>query len=459
MKKGQEELLSFTILTQPDYEPNWHHELIAQKLEAVERGEIKRLMIFMPPRHGKSELASIKFPAWYLGRNPKRDIIACSYNDEFAEEFGRKVRNVVRDEKFKLMFNEKLSTDSKRMRRWTLKTGGGYVAAGVGGSITGRGADLFIIDDPIKNREEAASPTYRQRVWDWYTSTAYTRLHPGGAIIVILTRWHDDDLAGRLLELENNRWDVLSLPAIATKKEKYRNKGEALWPSRYNLDILNEIRDQDPYVWASLYQQNPVISETQEFKKEWFQKFKELPRILRKVTTVDPAISKRKRADESVVMTCGMDATGRIHILEYTNRRMNPTELIDEIFRHHAQWKPEKVGIEAIAYQKSLTHFMKIEMKKRQTFLNMSEMTSWSKSKDQRIRALIPYYQHGMVLHSNDCKELEEQLMRFPSGKHDDIADALSMQLDLLSKPAHAVHRQMPRVNYDPLTGSVAGVF
>lgn len=449
--------MSFAITMMPEYDPGWHHALICKKLEEVERGESRRVMVFMPPRHGKSQLTSIFFPAWFLGRNPKKEVISCSYNDEFAEGFGRKVRNIVKDNTYRAIFNTELSTDSKRMSRWNLKDGGGYLGAGVGGAITGRGADLFIIDDPIKNAEEANSPTYRQRVWDWYTSTAYTRLHPGAGLILILTRWHDDDLAGRILEKEPEKWDILSFPAIATEDETYRKKGQALWPGKYTLEMLDEIREQDSTVWASLYQQDPVISETQEFKPHWFKLPEKVPKLLRKMTTVDPAISQKRYADDSVVMTCGMDANGKIYILEYTNRKMNPTELITEIFRHKQNHNSEKVGIETVAYQKALIHFMKSEMKRRHTFINVQELKS-SSSKESRIRALIPYYQNDMIFHNRDCKELEDQLTRFPSGRHDDIADALSMQLQVLAKPGSIVGRRLPQVKYDSLTGQVVGI-
>ncbi len=441
-----------------DYDPSWHHNIICKKLEEVEQGKCKRLMLFLPPRHGKSLLASIMFPAWFLGKNPEKEIISCSYNDEFAEEFGRKARNIFKNETFNHIFRTSLSNDSKRVNRWSTAEGGGYVAAGVGGSITGRGADILIIDDPIKNREEADSPTYRQKTWDWYTSTAYTRLHAGGAVILILTRWHDDDLAGRILENEGEKWDVIKFPAIAQKKEKFRNKGEALWPQRYPLEELEQIKKSILLPnFAALYQQEPIISETQEFKTDWFQKWDTLPKNMFTITTVDPAISKKRTADDSVVMTCGMDETGRIYILEIKAGRLNPTEIIEEIFHQKEKWNSMKVGIETVAYQKALIHFMKLEMKKRQVFINIHEIKSRS-SKESRIRALVPYYQNGMILHNHDSKDMEEQLTRFPNGRHDDIIDCLSMQLELLQKPGNKINRKRIKIQYHPVTGAVLGI-
>jgi hypothetical protein len=231
---ASEELIPFTEYTFQQYEAAEHHRLIAEKLEAVERGEIDRLMIFMPPRHGKSELASKRFPAWYLGRNPDRQIIAASYNSDLAGDFGRNVRNIVRERRFRNVFPEvELAADSQAANRWNTNKGGSYVAAGVGTAVTGRGAHLLLIDDPVKDREEADSETTREKVYSWYTSTAYTRLMPGGAVVVIQTRWHEDDLAGRLLEAEakgGDKWDKLILPAVMSN-------GEALWPDRYPVPV------------------------------------------------------------------------------------------------------------------------------------------------------------------------------------------------------------------------------
>jgi len=230
-QKARESLIEFTRYTNPAYLAAAHHYLIASKLEAVERGEIKRLMIMMPPRHGKSELASRRFPAYFTGRNAGKQIIAASYNSDLANDFGREVRNIVNSPEFRVLYNTTLSQDSQAANRWHTDKGGMYVAAGVGTAITGRGADILLIDDPFKDREEADSEIRRQRVWDWYTSTAYTRLMPGGAIVLINTRWHDDDLSGRLLseqESGGDQWEVLSLPALSPDNE-------ALWPDCYPM--------------------------------------------------------------------------------------------------------------------------------------------------------------------------------------------------------------------------------
>lgn len=439
----------------PEYEANWHHQLICEKLEAVNRGEVKRLMIFMPPRHGKSMLASEFFPAWFLGQNPKKEIISCSYNDELAEEFSRKVRKTVKSDKYKFVFDTTIDKDTRKISRWALSNGSGYRAAGVGGGITGRGANIFIIDDPVKNQEEANSPTTREKIWNWYTSDVRTRLAKGGAIILVMTRWHDDDLAGRLLKKDKKRWDIINFPAIATKDEDHRLKGEALWPSMFSLEELSEIKGLSRSTWGSLYQQNPILSETQDFKQRWFKKWKDLPSPLRRFTLVDPAISKKKRADNSAILTIGVDVENNIYVLEYTADHLDPSELIDEVFRQAEKWNSEKVGIESVQYQRSIEHFMTLEMKRRGKYLNIICLDGKA-NKEERIRGLIPYYKLGMVHHPFDSEVLEEELIRFPSGRHDDVLDALSMGLKIMQPPKkHMALR--PLVRYSKKTGAVIG--
>ena len=275
-----EDLISFTEYSHPQYKTAAHHRLIAQKLQQVERGEISRLMIFMPPRHGKSELASRRFPAWYLGRHPERQIITASYNADLASDFGRDVRNIVGSADFRNVFAITLAQDSQAANGWHTNKGGSYVAAGVGTAITGRGAHILLIDDPVKDRADADSELVRKATWDWYRSTAYTRLMPGGAIIIIQTRWHEDDLAGRLLD---SSWDVLSLQALAEDDDPLNRKvGEALWPAWYNREVLDRTRtvvgDRE---WSALYQQKPQADEGEYFKREWLRYYQDLPENLR----------------------------------------------------------------------------------------------------------------------------------------------------------------------------------
>lgn len=266
--------IAFTQYTMPSYEAGDHLRLLSDKLLAVERGEIDRLMVFMPPRHGKSELSSTRFPAWYLGRNPTRQIITASYSADLAENtFGRNVRNLFRSPEFGNVFpGVALSSDSSAKGQWATNKGGVYVAAGVDGGLTGKGANLALIDDPFKDRKEAESQVIRDNVWDWYRSVLYTRLMPGGAIVLIMTRWHPDDLAGRLLKAQatgGDKWEVVELPALADSPDDAlgRSEGEALWPARYPLPALKRMRDNiGPREWSALYQQKPTEAEGNLFK-------------------------------------------------------------------------------------------------------------------------------------------------------------------------------------------------
>ena len=273
--EARDSMLDFVMETMPEYSVASHHRLIVERLEAVERGDIRRLMLFMPPRHGKSELASKRFPAWFLGRNPERQIISASYNSELAGDFGRAVRNIIAEDTYQDIFPDvSLAQDSQSASRWHTNQGGSYIAAGVGSAITGRGAHLGIIDDPIKDRMEAGSELMRDRIWDWYTSVFYTRLMPGASVIIILTRWHDDDLAGRLLEdmkVGGDAWDVLSLPALAGVDDAMgRAPGDALWPEWYDHDRLEQVRSViGPRDWSSLYQQVPQAEEGSFFLRDW----------------------------------------------------------------------------------------------------------------------------------------------------------------------------------------------
>jgi hypothetical protein len=338
-QKAQQSLVAFTRYTFPTYRPAAHHELVAEKLEAVARGEIRRLLIEMPPRHGKSELASRRFPAWFLGSNPTRHIIAASYNADFAADFGRDVRNIVASQRYRAVFNTRLAADSAASNRWHTDAGGMYVAAGIGTATTGRGAHILLIDDPIKDRETADSEVEREKTWRWYTSTAYTRLESDvaelidddalwrellsdiesgeakpfeGAVVGIGTRWHDDDLFGRLLAEQakgGDEWEVLQLPAIA------EGRG-ALWPAKYPLEKLEQIRsvigERD---WSALYQQKPAPDEGLYFKREWFKWYEERPKHLRIYGASDYAVTEGA-GDYTVHLVMGVDPDDNLYVLD-----------------------------------------------------------------------------------------------------------------------------------------------
>jgi predicted phage terminase large subunit-like protein len=424
-RKAREGLLEFTKYTNPVYVAAPHHDLIAQKLEAVERGEIKRLMITMPPRHGKSELASRRFPAWFIGRNPDKQIIAASYNSDLANDFGREVRNIVHSPEFGVLFKTQLAEDSKAANRWHTDKGGMYVAAGVGTAITGRGADVLLIDDPFKDREEADSEIRRQRVWDWYTSTAYTRLMPGGSVIVINTRWHDDDLSGKLLreqEEGGDKWELLSLPAIDAN-------GSALWPEWYSIERLEQIRSVLPSRdWNALYQQNPIPDDGDFFKTDWFGEYDELPANLRFYGASDYAVTDGD-GDFTEHGIGGVDASGNLYIADWWFGQ-TPSDVwiekqCDLIIEHAPMvWLGEKGVI-----QKAVEPYLVRRMQERQAFCRMEWLPSIA-DKPTRARPIQAMASMGKVYLPKRAPwkaHVMGQLLRFPAGANDDVVDVLGL--------------------------------
>jgi len=285
-------LTAFTGFTFRDYQQAAHLVNLDLILEAVERGELKRVIITVPPRHGKSEKVSIRFPAWYLGRNPDKRVVVASYAADLAVRFSRQVRAIVQSEKYALLFPDvALAQDSRSAEQWDIAgRRGGLKAVGVGGPLTGHGANVLIVDDPLKNREEAASALIRQNVWDWYTSTAYTRLEDGGSVVVVMTRWHEDDLVGRLLLAQESpgadQWHVVHLPAID-------DAGNALWPEKYDETALASIRANiGEYDWNALYQGRPTPREGAFFKVTQIEIVDNAPTGLRKCRGWDLAATE-----------------------------------------------------------------------------------------------------------------------------------------------------------------------
>jgi len=438
----QNELIVFSGFVKNNYQASWLHIEIARQLERVEKGEVKRLMLFVPPRNGKSELGSILFPAWYLGKHPEKEIITSSYSSDLAQDFGYKTRNLVDSQEYQEIFKTKLREDSKNKAKWMTQEGGSYTAVGVGGAITGRGADLLIIDDPVKNREEAESQLIRDNKWNWYTSTAYTRLEKGGAVILILTRWHKDDLAGRLLQAEadgGDKWEVVKFPAIATQDEKYRKQGEALWSDKYDLDALMAIKKTiGNYDWSALYQQEPQSSETQEFKQEHilYRTQEELDRLSTlNYLTIDTAISERASADNTGFCDNSVDRENKWNLNAW-KMKVSPLELIDYLFKLNSERHYEKIGIEKTIYLQAVKPFLDEGMRKRNKFLPIVELQHNQVNKEVRIRGLLPRYESKSVFHIvGKCNDLEEEMWSFPKGIHDDVIDATAYQIQIAEAP------------------------
>ncbi len=443
-------LLDFIAYVLPGYQVNWHHRIIAEKLEGVANGTIKRLMLFMPPRHGKTEEASIQFPAWYLGKHPEHEVIVASYAADLAVDFGRKTRNIINERRYQNVFTTILAEDSKSAGRWNTQDGGAYVAVGVGGGITGRGAHLLVIDDPVKNREEADSPVKQVRAWDWYRSTAYTRLAPEGAVILIMTRWNEDDLAGKLLKEQENggdKWDIVQFPAIAQNDEEYRDAGEALWPERFSLERLAQVKGTlGSREWLCLYQQNPVDDLHSEFKKA-HRKYRTRAEVehlqTQRYLTIDTAISERDADDSTGWVENYVDPQNSWNV-SARRLRVNSAELIRLLFVEYETKRFDKIGIEKTIYTQAIAPFLEQEQRKRNVFLPIVELLHGGTAKHTRIRGLIPRYEAGAVYHiANETLELEEEQVKFPAGAHDDVLDALAYQLQIAEAPRDDIDREM----------------
>jgi predicted phage terminase large subunit-like protein len=416
-RESQKSLLSFTEYTNPLYQPAGHHKRICEALERVERGEIDRLMIFMPPRHGKSELASKRFPAWCLGRQPQRQIIAASYNSDLANDFGRHVRNIVGEPEFREVFPQtELAPDSHAANRMNTNHGGAYVAAGVGTAVTGRGAHIALIDDPFKDREEADSERRRDLVWDWYRSTLFTRLMPGGAIVLIQTRWHEDDLAGRLLESEADQWEVLELPALDSD-------GAALWPEWYGEAALARIKNTiGPREWSALYQQRPQPDDGTFFQRDWFKEWEAKP-ALRYYGTSDYAVTDGG-GDYTVHRVWGIDAAGAIYRVDGWRGQATSDVWIEQKLNLIKQYKPLCWFGEGGVIQKAIEPMLKRRMRERQTFCRLEWMPSVA-DKPTRARSFQAMAASGRVYFEQQA-DLSE-FLSFPAGKHDDEVDTASL--------------------------------
>lgn len=437
-------LVAYSVAQWPGYKAARHHRLIADALQRVVRGECKRLMINMPPRHGKSMEASEFFPAFYLGHHPDHQVLHASYSQELVDGFGRKVRNQLKDELYQLVFpGTQLSDDSAAANKFNTVQGGAYFAVGVGGSATGRGAHLMLIDDPVKDREEADSELQRQKLKDWYTSVAYTRLMPGGAIVVIQTRWHEDDLSGWLLrEHAHEGWEVLNLPAW----DDDENPTEALWPEAYPIERLKQIKATlPPRDWQALYMQRPRAGTGADFKRGWLAHYQSVqPSTMFKIILVDPASGERSKSkgvvdgDFTSMWVIGLGSDENYYVLDVVRDRLNLTERTETLFRLHRKWKPGQVRYERYGMQSDIAHIRE-EMNRRSYRFVITEVGGQTK-KEERIRRLVPLFQNGRIwmpesLHytQTDGKQrdlihdfIEDEYLAFPVGRHDDMLDALS---------------------------------
>lgn len=411
----------------------------------------------MPPRHGKSEFISKYVPAWFLGKYPNKRVFHSSYGDRFSASWGRKARNLL-DEYGPEYFKVRVAADSGAANEWGIEgCDGGMVSAGVGGGITGRGADLLIVDDPIKNAEEAASEVYRDKVWDWWQSTSDTRLEPGGIAIVIMTRWHSDDLVGRILAQaaeSGDEWPVMSFPAIAEGDDDAlgRKEGEALWPQRWPIEaLLQRKRSRSAYWWNALYQQRPSQHERAEFPGEYFGEHiwcDEMPReTAAVVVALDPSKGKNaKRGDYQAAVACGFH-NGLLYV-DAALDRVPIGQAVDNTLALAWRYGAKLVIYEGNNFQEEalLPVFEDRLRGNRLHGIRLSCLVH-TESKEGRIQSLDPFLRNGSLrfVRSPGTKLLVNQLKEFPMAAHDDGPDALEMAI------AHSLQLLNHEPEHDPV--------
>ena len=464
---ARRKLLPFVLWTKPDYIAGWVHYVICEKLDKFiadsVAGKSPRLMLCMPPRHGKSQLASVDLPAFFLGLYPEKEIIFTSYSGGLASDMNRGVQRVIDSDEYRMLFPKTQLSASRSSRDGAKRTGdtfeivgntGVYRCAGIGGPITGKGGHILIIDDPVANAEAANSETIRKSTWDWYTSTLLSRQAPGAGVLLIQTRWHMDDLAGRILEnmkKGGEQWDVAMFPAVAEEDEEYRLKGEALHPERYSLDMLMRIKqgtEEEPGVgsktWSALYQQRPSAAEGNIFKREHW-KFLRAPKLVSEmqpderrryfrelginqiIQRWDTALGTKKLNDYSACATLGCTKS-RYYLVDVWSDRIEFPEVTRQVELQRDRWSATKVKVEGGG---SASGKATVQTVKRETNVPVSE-TPTITDKVTRAELISPNHESGLIyLFEGPNGEKEpwhakfiDNCANFPSLKFDDDVDA-----------------------------------
>jgi predicted phage terminase large subunit-like protein len=437
--------LGLNALSFPDWLPkvtphwtwNWRHQLyLYDALQRVTNGMTKRLMIFMPPRHTKSETVTVRYSAFRLERQPKLNIILGSYNQKLANRFSRKIRRIAQT-------RIAMSPDRKAVDEWETAIGGGVRAAGVGAGVTGFGADLIMVDDPVRGRDDAESETFREKVWDWFNDDIYTRLEPGGAIVLTMTRWHDDDLAGRLIKEmseEGEAWEIVNLPALAEENDPLgRAQGEALCPERYDEERLAKIRKKlGTYSFAALYQQRPTPVEGALFKRSWFPSDRivdRAPEGLRWARGYDLAVSTKTSADYTASFRCAFDADGNLYIADGFRKRIEYPEQRRYVVQRMVNEKRTQHGIEKALHGQAFVQDLRTIPAVRGVPFRAVRVET---DKYTRALAWANLAEEGKVylVRGPWISEFLDEILRF-TGKgdtHDDQVDAVSVAVLLLKK-------------------------
>ena len=420
------DFMSFVKYVWPDFIEGSHHKIMSEKFNKVATGQLKRVIINMAPRHTKSEFSSYLLPSWMIGKNPKLKIIQATHTTELAVRFGRKAKNLIDSQEYQKIFQTKLREDSKAAGRWETNEGGEYFAAGVGGSITGRGADLLIIDDP-HSEQDALNTNALERTWEWYTSGPRQRLQPGGVIVVVMTRWNTKDLTGRLInaqkETKADQWEVIEFPAILPNDKP-------LWPEYWKLEELEGVKASLAIgKWNAQYQQNPTAEEGSIIKREWWQLWdKDLPPLYHVIQSYDTAFLKKETADYSAITTWGVfypteDSGPNLILLDVVKDRFEFPELRRVALEQYNYWKPESVIVEGKASGMPLT----FELRK-QGIPVINYTPSRGNDKHARVNAVAPLFESGQIWATDDkfSEEVIEECAAFPYGDHDDLVDSMT---------------------------------
>jgi predicted phage terminase large subunit-like protein len=449
---ARRDLIAFTEYTFPRYQAARHHRLIAAQLERLLTGEVDRLMLLVPPRHGKSELASRRFPAFYLGQYPDRQFLSISATADLAADFGRDVRNLISSPEYASLFDTVLAPDSHAKGKWHTAAGGLYYSVGIGGAVLGRGAHVMLIDDPFASMEEALSEIARKNVWDWYTGTAYNRLMPGGKIVVINHRMHEDDLAGRLLAQQaagGDKWEVVELAALD-------EKGAALWPEAYPVPALERIRQNtQPRFWSALYQQRPSPEEGDYFKADWLRPHEAVPvrETLKVYGGSDYAVTAAG-GDYTVHIVVGVDPVWRIYVLDLWRSQASSDQWVEAFCDLVMKWKPIGWAEEQGQINASVGPFLDQRQRERKAYVfRESFPTRGDKAvRAQSIRGRMAL--EGLYVPNKApwYPDFRSELLNFPAGKYDDQVDALGLVGQLLNRMTSGTAK--PR---DELGGKLRG--
>jgi predicted phage terminase large subunit-like protein len=435
VQRCRDDFLAYVGQVWPVFISGKHHKIMADAFERVAKGELKRLIINMPPRHTKSEFASYLLPSWFLGKFPEKKIIQAAHTAELAMGFGRKVRNLVSSEPYQKIFETKLSTDSKAANRWNTNKGGDYFAVGVNGAVTGKGADLLIIDDPHSEQEaKLGNPAVYDQVYEWFTSGPRQRLQPGGAVIIVMTRWATRDLTGQILKNSSrdgaDNWEVIEFPAILPS-------GNPLWPGFWKIEELEAIKAEIPVSkWEAQYQQNPTSEEGAIVKREYWRIWEDQdpPDCEYVIQSWDTAFEKHNRADYSACTTWGVfrhpdkngDLKPNIILLDAFKGRMEFPELKKKAFEMWKDWNPDTLLVEKRAAGAPLIYEL------RKMGIPLSEYTPHKgQDKIARVNSIADLFASGVVWRPETrwAEEVMEEMASFPNADHDDLTDSSSQAL------------------------------